>query len=309
MPTATFPKNIFVDFFTAKIEPVGDGATNRTIPLFEELLQEKFDLPADQALADIHGYPMRLSRLEKIGSQWCGEFLKHRIYDPAVKAARGGDPEGLNILDGETLISMACFLYDPGLNCLALERNRLAASTSSIANYLSNNRTDVAVDFSMLLQPDALARISQMNEVRYLTFHLASFRNLGNLDPDARSIGHGLKLAREFDAPSISVKIGMSHQRGSLNVKRVLAAVKDLLNLRKSAEEAVSSLKVCGAEDPEHDPNNVVDLIEDRLTYNEEVRLGHDPAHLYTVRRDLLRNAWKHRLSDIRRILGRTVTS
>jgi hypothetical protein len=146
-----------------------------------------------------------------------------------------------------------------------------------------------------------------MHEVRYLTFNLASFRNLGNLDSDAHSIQHGFKLAREFDAPTISVKVGMSHKKGSLNVKRVMAAVKELLNLRGSNVQAVSSLKVCGTADPEHDPNNVVDLIEDRLTYNDEVQLGHDPSRLYLVRRDLLRNAWKDRLDDIRRILSSSV--
>lgn len=307
MPAATFPKKIFVDFFTASVEPIGDETLGRRTPLFENLLEEKFALPSNQAVAQIHGYPMRISRLEKINGQWLGEFLKHRIYDPAVKAAPGGDPEGLNIRDGETLISMACFLYDPVHKVLALERNRLAATCSSAAAYLSHDRADAEVHFAMMLQPDALARIGEMDHVRYLTFNLASFRNLGNLDRDAPTINHGIQLAREFDAPSISVKIGMSHQRGSLNVKRVMATVKDLLGLRMFDDQAVSSLKVCGAADPEHDPNNVVDLIEDRLIYNEEVQLAHDPSRLYLVRRDLLRNAWKHRIQDICRILGREI--
>lgn len=294
------PRDISVDFFQcATLTPRTERA--RTL---EEMLDLIFRLAPESRSEVINGFPVRLNRLEQIEGYLVGELAKYRIYDPAIKGKTDGNTEAIVIREGESLVALTVFLYDPRTKVICLERNRLAVGPTSFCKYVGYKAmVSTSIELRPIIQEDALRSVMEMQTIRKLGFRIASWGNLGSAVRRTPAVSNAIKMAAELDAPTIYLEASMSHAKGSLDKRTIVQWVTQILGLSEEHPDSVSSLKVFGTEEGDDDLH-AIDLLENRLYFTDMVSLSHDPDDLYQVRADLVRRAWNDKRAQIRRIVS-----
>jgi hypothetical protein len=124
------------------------------------------------------------------------------------------------------------------------------------------------------------------------------FRNLGH------GVGDIVRLSEEFRAPKLSLSLSMGHQRrGGMILERAIGLVQQLRQLADDHRDEIRAIQITGFDDANE--KVVLDLIEDRMTFAQQVRPDVNRTIPYTVRRLAVRQAWENRREELAQMFQR----
>jgi hypothetical protein len=213
--------------------------------------------------------PAVILTLNQNHSEYAGEAARIRMEDlPSIIDSTTGSRHDLNVANNEGLGEEIYFLYDAGLNVIAVQvkghfrPGALAHLIGDLAN------TDV--DFQVILREDAFQRFQNLDLITKVNFTLARPRQIRGLAP---SVMGAIREIDEFNGVSAKIEVNVGRER---NISLNRNAVSRLLGERNGIGESLKELSITGTtrragelEGRTH--LDVVDFINDRLLERSEV--------------------------------------
>jgi hypothetical protein len=183
--------------------------------------------------------------------------------------------EALGLLPSQGLVERCHFAYRTDLEALALQASRYVR-TETFASYVSHV-ADTPLEMTLVVKQDAYQRLMRMRKIASLNVRIenppdaAEFTGLN--DPGVSAMAD---LLTNFGAAKIEITLKREN-RGfrSLSVDGVRDFVDRVIRRPHLVRESVQTLSVKGKREDD-DNLEVVDLIEDRISFEAEV--GYD-AH------------------------------
>jgi hypothetical protein len=273
---------------------------------FEDLLKAARALPDDESrVKEIQGVHFRLQRLATHGNQWEGEMIRIRMTNIPLIASLSGKTDIVELDDDEGIGEETAFLYDPKLNVLAIQRNRMGGSASRFARYFEQiGQLEEPITPTVVLEADAIERLSHVSEVRKFRVRFADVENPSLLIGNNTETRQGIGLIAAGKAPYAEIEIGMGFKRGTLPVKEVVAAAKRFYRWATgtaSPEADIEKITVIGTYDD--DSHAEMNLLEYNMFEEISVALDKDRRLPYASRRSALREVWGRRASQLNHIL------
>lgn len=290
-------KTIRIDFY--RVECPADVS-------FANILRRARRLPLDGSRTlEISGKHFRLQELHLESHLWEGETVHIRMDLIPAKASLDGQLGSFDLEDDEGIGEETAFLYDDRLNVLVLQRNRYGVSSASFCRYFERiGQLDDLITLTPVIQPEAFDRMMSMQIVRKLDVKLARLNNMPIDGSNGASTSSVIDMINYFSAPSAHISISMGHQRqGSLRVPSIHEFVQFMRGLSGNPDGELRSLKISGSEG-ETEPQEVVDLIEDRMVATATVEPDSDRRVPYGERQTKIRQAWEDNLVQLRQMFG-----
>lgn len=287
-------KTMNVDFYRVEMPAEPESP-------FEDCFKAVQDLPDDDSRTyEINGSPIRMQAYTKYRDIYKGEVIRIRMDDLPVKARLSGETEPLDLDDDQGLGEETAFLYNSTLKVLLLQRNRVGVTASRFIRYFTEmNDIDENIDLQPILQTNALRQLQQMHEVRRLELRFAGLDNMEVFQDLGYGVSGIVELSEQFDAPSISLSIGMGHKKGSLMRDNVIDAVKKVLALPTGLfSNRVDKIRVVGKDDLEGE-SKILDMLKYRMIESKDVPVSLDGRLLFANRLEALNRAWRTRKQEL----------
>jgi hypothetical protein len=178
--------------------------------------------------------------------------------------------EALGLLPSQGLVERCHFAYRTDLAALSLQASRYVR-TETFSGYISHV-ADTPLEMTLVLKRDAYQRLMRMRQIASLNIRIenprdaAEFRGLN--DPGVSAMAD---LLTNFGAAKIEITL-KREGRGfrSLSLDSVTGFVDRLRGRRHQISDSVQTLAVKGKRD-EDDTMEIVDLIEDRILFEQKV--------------------------------------
>lgn len=282
-----------VEFYRPEV--LGDTGTS-----FSDVLQNIAGMN-DAGRIRVGDDPAVVLTVEHNENEFIGEAARIRMDDlPSVVSVASGNRHDLQMADQEGLGEEIYFLYDVGLDVIAIQ-NKGHFRASALA-LLLGDLASASLYFQPILTRDASDRFDRMSLVRKISFRLARPHDFGGARTPA--LNRSFRIIDDFDGASAKVEITVGRERGrglSMN------AAHRLVEAFGHAGEQFKSLSITGAireaqaqggaEHPE-----IVDFIKERLSFTTEVdRRGRGRRLDAEGCRVALRRAIRERRAELRR--------
>ncbi|QGY40526.1 hypothetical protein GM415_10455 [Pseudodesulfovibrio cashew] len=245
----------------------------------EDALADIIGLDYPDRTCDINGCPVCLDALENGRRNLIdGLLVKVRMDGiPPKKNITTGASSSIDLDEDEGLGEDTAFVYDPTLNVLVMQRNRMGVTASQFARYLYDQYDlDEWVRLDPILVSGAYQRLAQLGVFRKLRVRVAPLGNNNVFRDQGHSVNRLVDLAEQFEAPVIDVTIGMGHQRqGSLSGNAIRRTIEELTGIRGERNGAVTRIEVTGKDDDDSE-SCFIDLIEERMVEEAMVPLNED---------------------------------
>lgn len=176
----------------------------------------------------------------------------------------GSITEQLPLADGQGLGYSTCFLFDPHINLVLIERPRNGVSITTFIKFLQYNFSELPkMDAATVINPADMKNFYKMDLLTRFQVRIARVEN-GRIfgGKGTRSVRQVAKSADKTRATMLDYTIG-APQRIGLNFKKVRSMVEGFLGFND--DEEVQVLKVTGKVDGEVGPVYPIDFIEQRL--------------------------------------------
>ena len=214
--------------------------------------------------------PAVILNVVRHGHEYLGEAARIRMEDlPSVIDSTTGGRHDLNVANNEGLGEEIHFLYDAGLDVLAVQIKghfRPGALAKLIGDL-----THVSVDFHVILREDAWQRFRNIDLITKINFTLARPHDLrGQLAP---SVMGAIRQIDEYNGVVAKIEISVGRERRTtLNrniVTQLIGARNDLGESLKDLSITGTTHRVDGADAPTH--LDTVDFIKERLIERADV--------------------------------------
>lgn len=254
------PRRLKVDFYRTE-----DG-NGRPIDIGPQIAQVA-GLPINRRRVDFGDSFVLIHRITANRRLILGEVLKAKMNDLPEKVSRTtGVPADLGLNADEGVGRRVHFLYDRECSILLMQRDsdvRSPAFREGVAK-----PSEVEFHLSLVFKQDALNRLDRLRVVRKLSFRLARPQNPDALRGLDLSAGMAIDLLNEHGGLFIDVDISVGKSRhSSLTRDTVLRMARDLVGQRGAD---VRRIVVSGREE-EDSATEIIDLFEDRLTYERVI--------------------------------------
>lgn len=254
------PKILKIDFFSTEDDAGNANDISNHIRTVSQLAFELRRVDFGDSFVFIHNARLHHNRI-------LGQVVKVKMNEVPEKVSRErGDLQDLGLGPDEGIGHTAHFLYDPESCALAFQRDREVRATAFTESVSVPARAQFALSY--IFKERTMERLGRMRMVRRLSFKLARPQHpevLRELDPSA---SHAIDLLNDADGRFIDVAISVGRARNtSLNRNSVVRAARQLFGQQ---DNDVQRIVVSGKEGPDA-PTEVLDLLEDRLTYEEQV--------------------------------------
>lgn len=285
-------KRLVIDFYRIEV-PAGYDLV--------EILRHASHLPNNETrTANLNGGPVRLNELADRNRKWEGDLARIRMEQLPSRASVLGPREDLDLEDHEGLGEDSAFIFDPQLRVLAMQRNRRGATPSSFARYFERigQIEDGPIDYQLILRPDVLARLEQMQDIRKFRIKLSSLQN-GAILRDSPTLGGAVDIIEATQAPQIDITVSVGHQWRDrrLRANRIIQAARRILR-RRQAGESVDHIEIKGlTADGEADE---FDLITERVHQAVEVELAPNRTLPFQRRISAVRTALREQRQYLR---------
>jgi len=105
------------------------------------ILEDIFSKEYEERIVEIFGYPVCLDQLASSSNgKVHGLFIKVRMDGiPPKTNIKTGEKHAIELDDDEGLGEDTVFIFDPSLNVLVLQRNRIGVTSSQFARYIHEN--------------------------------------------------------------------------------------------------------------------------------------------------------------------------
>jgi hypothetical protein len=210
--------------------------------------------------------PAGIFGLAQNGDDFSGEAARVRMEDlPRAVDIATGRFHDLNVRDHEGLSEEIHFLYDAGIDVIAIQR-KLHMRASALRDLISD-LAQTQVDFQIILRRDAWERFQQMPLIKKVSFKLA--RPLDLTGQPLPSLMRVFQEMDEFNGVSAKVEISVDRERNrGLNLDSVTQLVR---SFRERADD-FEAFSITGAiRDEEGTKPETVDFINGSLQHIEDV--------------------------------------
>ncbi len=211
--------------------------------------------------------PAVVLNLNRNGNEYIGEAARIRMEDlPSVVDIATGDRHDLNVRDREGLGEEIHFLYDSGLNIIAVQRK--GPFRASALMDLFSDLTHSVLGFQIVLRRDAWVRFGRMDRVKKIYFKLARPHDFqGQRRPALKRV---FREMEEFNGVSakIEISVGREHQR-----RLRLNPIRAVVEYFQARRDDFTALSITGAvRDEEEIPHQeTIDFIKGRLEFSANV--------------------------------------
>jgi len=253
------PIKLRFDFW--HLEAVKGDATaliNSALSAFENLEED-----AQERLLPRGDKHIRFQEVHRRGQLWFGVFLGIGTQRPAKKASLSGKIEDIPLGDDEGLLEEAAFVVDPSTNIMVIQRNRLAATPSSVIIFLQRVLRDLGeLQMFPILTPATLERLGQLKTASTFKVSIAQMK-FGSSFVGDHSVQSLTRFADEFSAPKVTldVTVGKNWRRSSLNIDGINRFIGNLFGAKDGFE--VTEATLVGHD--ENDEHSVLDFTNARL--------------------------------------------
>ena len=286
-----------IDFYTTIVD-------NNKEAGFSAVLQETLALPSDakRTIESEHGHIRLDEAVQDSSGIWTGDLVRIRMDNLPVKASIKGSKNDLGLLADEGLGEETAFLYDQASGVLVLQRNRLGVSMPRFSDYFSRVLDwQPIVSLLPIISGDALQRLHDISEHRRIEMRVQAPNGAGFLRDSHCAVAGVAGIMDEMGATSVSITIGVSHGKRSLNKKRLIETVKALIPFTEKGS-AVRSLKMTGRD--AEDEIVPLDFIKDRIFFETELTSGANRRISYDERKRAVRLAWATKKQEVLDILA-----
>jgi hypothetical protein len=283
-------KAIKIDFYLVK-QP-DDGKP------FEKILTSIFQINWRKRACQIGDHFVRLNKLSRGNQLFDGEFSKLRMTELPEKGSLLTEDEMLDFANEEGLSEKRAFLYDPKLQCLAIQRNRQSATLTDLSSYMLE-KSNEEIDFDPLLSVSTYQRLAKMDEIRKFELSVAGINNSRIFEDLGLESKAFLSLNKDFQAPMLKITLSMGRQKGGM-LRNIIKAAKELGSLGKETG-TVNVVKLQGID--EDGQRDLIDLLNEPLM--EEVKLDKARSRSlpYTARLSAVHAAYRKKRDEIATIL------
>ncbi len=233
------------------------------------------------------GYVVRLERLSTEGHEICGEFVRVRDTNLPFEVRQDGVQE----LDtSNPLGDGIAFRFRPSDHTLAVEYDTKIISPGRIMAYLFNYYAGYTYSITPKMDRENWQKF-QNSPVRKLKISISSPTNLGEIEPEGASVAHTFRsLGDAFDAPVITIEMGMGNRKGEL-APQVKELAKTFWDLFASDDADLRSLRA-SVKPADGVPAEEINLIDEVLSDRIDVDYpGNNPDVNYSVRAQALKDA------------------
>lgn len=244
--------------------------------------------------------PAVVLTLDRIGNEFIGEAARIRMDDlPSVIDVANGNRHDLRMAEQEGLGEEIHFLYDVGLNVIAIQnKGHFRASALAI---LLGDLSGTGLYFQPILARDASDRFNRMTLIKKINFKLARPHELGR--SRMPSLVAAIRMIDEFSGVNAKIEINVGREQ-ALGLSR--DAIRGLLSVFERAAQPFKSLSITGAiQNAEAQgttaQSEVIDFIKERLSFTTDVdRRGRGRRLDAEGCRVALRRAIRERRADLR---------
>lgn len=291
-------KTVKYDFFQVE--------TPEDRPLVD-ILDDIFLKEYEDRIVEIFGYPVCLDQLASSSNgKVHGLFIKVRMDGIPPKAnIKTGEKHAIELDDDEGLGEDTVFIFDPSLNVLVLQRNRIGVTPSQFSRYIHDNcDLDGDIRLAPILVEGAYQRLAQFGVFRKLRVRVSPLVSNEIFRGQGHSVSKLADLSQEFQSPVIDVSFGMGRaKKGSLLPAAIKEMIDSLLYIRDQNTQAVTNLEITGKDDDDSD-TNFIDLIEERMVEEADVALNDARQIDIPGRYDAGLDALHRRRPELRRLLN-----
>jgi hypothetical protein len=212
--------------------------------------------------------PAAVLSLTHGGNECLGEAARIRMEDlPSIVDIATGRRHNLNVQAQEGLSEEIHFLYDDGVDIIAIQR-KLHLRASALERLLAD-LANVHLEFQIVLREDALRRFQRMGLVKKIYFKLA---RPNDIDSQRRpALRRVFREMDEFNGVSakVEISIGRHRDRGLR-----LRAIREVIEAFRESSDDFRALSITGAIGEEGEPeerSETIDFIKGRLRHVEDV--------------------------------------
>lgn len=186
--------------------------------------------------------------------------LKNNLH-PDIGNIENDELKGLKLSSTNERFTESTFLiYDPEINCLLIQQNKLSLTAKQIAHYLSNyisdeeRRQSIAIELDLLVNQDTLRKIKNLSKISSLSLTINNiynpeFQKLTRQEPTLKSV---LDNANSFAHENINrnngkikTQLKISDKSLGLSSSAVINTVTKILKI-PAQEAELSNLCVSG---------------------------------------------------------------
>jgi len=218
--------------------------------------------------------PIRLDRLDRRGKYLQGDLSRIKMGQIPSKQKLNGKKTRIALDDDEGIGNETAFVFDPKSNVLAIQRNRSGVSAASFKTYFERAGVmDGPLIMKLCLDPNVLAKLSRIKEVRRLSFRVAGIEDgalLKNLPGGLASL---INIRKKMKSPVLELTLSVGTVRDiPLASDDALCVAKTLYEREAASYSQVTSIEVKGVTRDEQ--SDGVDLIKERLCEVATVQLS-----------------------------------
>ncbi|MCG8445951.1 MAG: hypothetical protein MI753_09570 [Hyphomicrobiales bacterium] len=238
----------------------------------------------DRQVQVAQGMVIRLERLDVEADELVGEFTRVRDTDFPFEVHADG-PRQLQT-DGPLGTGIA-FRFGTTDHTLAIQFDTRIVSPGRVLDYLMQFDRRFAFDIKPKLDIENWRKFNN-TPVRKLRIGIASPEHLGDIEEEGAAVKSSIQqLSEAYDAPVITIEIGMGNRKGMLG-EAVHGAARAVSDLLRGGGADVRSLRGWIKPD-DGQPTEELNLIDEFLTEKLEFPSPrNDPEANYALRRQIL---------------------
>lgn len=290
-------RNVTCDFFNVAL---GRGGDMSFVELISQIHSQK-PSASDRNIQNGDDY-MRIHGWAVNGKDAQGALLRLRVQNNASVARLDSDDlRDLHLEAGEVLTEYYCFRYYAEFNVLVVHRNREAGSYGRLENYLEEMRADCKpAVLSVVPATDAWLRMDELHTMTVAEVTVKKPTSLAIFRGSGKSAQQIADLTGDVEAPYLTLKFSVGHQRGSLSTVAARNLLHELRGLGMIATATVQGKTGQYASQgySQQDEMTLIDLVSDRLRQRVTIpiqagRLGIGDIH------QALEQAYRMRHGDL----------
>jgi hypothetical protein len=259
-----------------------------------DVLQQIAGDPLNARSRMAKGSKVRAEILDRArNGHWYLDFVKFRLGQHGPGRVSDAEPlRGIDLEADETWGEDTAALYIPQSDYMLVQFNYIGVRSSAIAEYLSvyDNRAANVYSLDVHLDQEAERKYQRQRIVTKVEVGI-DLTKMNAQDRDAgRSLQDIADLGTEYGGDRVYITIAAEARDKR---RHLLPGIRGAIQrLRRAVpDDALIRAQTSGREAPDA-PIETVDLIEQKLTYSEEVTLDGDGRVDFRVRRNVLRNAY-----------------
>ncbi len=285
MPTRRKTREMKVDFYQV-VMPSRSSS-------FEKVLQQISQLPNNRERNRTIGKgPIRMNIIKGWDLRHEGDMVRIRMDEIPPRAKLSGELKPLNLAEDEGLGEETAFCFDPSVEIVAMQRNRVGVTPQQLALYCSEMaRLQEPIQLLPVLKADAYTRVQGMAGHSKLIVRAAGLKNM-----DAFGSALGLKelgkVSKELESPFVEITFSIGRKRSRLLAKKgIMKFLGNLMNIESNTDnDALEKLTVVGR-DKEGESTYPIDLLDFALGSVQRVTIEGKRQVPYRQRQQAIRDA------------------